>query len=152
MAQDPMRSWNKIDEFEVVDFESAISVVNTDYEAYGEVTEAVALTIPQGSPYQVYDAKFKAEGYNGVNSRLRWFDSNINPDIYSQIDFSATYNNITVVFETEYRKDFQDIGKAPKSATIFTVDGSAQDDDTSGFVDILNGWFSSVLGFDAITW
>jgi hypothetical protein len=144
----PSDDWNGIDEYEVVDFEASyFASGNTDLDGEEAITEVVAKLKPgAGSPYQVHDLAYDAQGYQGVNSRTRWYDNNINPD--TGVNFAAGYDTITIVHKGKYLTDFQNFDNAPLSTTIVMEDGSAQ---ATGFTAILNGFFNTVLGKGAIT-
>lgn len=146
-----MAYWNKIDTFELVMFETAIGVVAhaggvIDSTVEEGASSLVKFTPPTGNGYQVFDLVYFAQGYSGVNSRTRWFDSNINPE--NEAVVTESYDVITIGFDTAYRKDFQDVGRAPKSANLCFVAGGTQ---STGFVDILNDYFADVVGFDPVS-
>jgi hypothetical protein len=144
----PTDDWNGIDEYEVVDFDASyFASANIGLDGEEADTNIVADTNPgTGTGYQVFDLVYHAQGYEGVNSRTRWFDHHINPD--NEAVVGSAYDMLTIGFDAEFRSDFQDTQKAPKAATLALLDGEAQ---SSGFVAILDGFFSDVLGFTAIT-
>ena len=146
-ALKPSAYWNGIDTYETVLFDASFfeskNSGNDGESAPSFVSQAY---IPgAGTGYQVHDMVYFAQGYRGVNSRMRWFDNNINP--VNDADISASYGIVNINFEAEYRTDFQNKAKAPKSAQIAIVDGSAN---ATGFVAILNAYFGA-LGFGAVS-
>jgi hypothetical protein len=137
----PSDDWNGIDEYEVVDFDSAYTVagdVSIGEPAAADTYVVQKLINGAGSPYQVYDAEFKAAGYRGVNSRTRWYDSSINPA--SEVDFAAGYGQVTIMFNGRERTDFQDTVGTPQMVNIYLADGG---DQSTNFVAILDGFFGA---------
>lgn len=145
----PSDDWNGIDTYETVMFDASYfaSKDPTNDGTQAPSATVVAYLPGAGTGYQVYDVEYFAQGYRGVNSRTRWFDKEINPDFAAVV--SSSYDSLTIVFSTEYRTDFQNTAKAPKAANLFFLNGSTQG--TTGFVDILNGWFADVLGQSPVT-
>jgi hypothetical protein len=144
----PSDDWNGIDEYEVVDFDAALyATKNTQLDGQeADVFVVDELVSGTGSPYQVYDLEWDTAGYNGVNSRFRWFDNNINPD--TGVDFSKGYGMISIVYSSGQIGDFQDKMFSPLKTDIALEKDSPQATD---FLAILDAFFGTVLGGEPIT-
>jgi hypothetical protein len=148
VAENPSDDWNGIDTYEHVLF-AASYFASDDAGIIGEqanIYEQSAAVPATGSGFQVHDLEYFAQGFQGVNSRTRWFDSHINPSFRSSV--SVGYDILTIGFETEYRTDFQNTAKAPKAATLCFLE--ADTDQSTSFLAVLNGYFSTVVGFDVV--
>jgi hypothetical protein len=146
----PSDSWNGIDTYEVVDFDSSFFASDNPGNDGDQaaVTVVNALEAGIGTGYQVHDMEYAAQGYLGVNSRTRWFDNNINPATDAVV--TNAYDIVTIAYEKEFLGDFQQTLTSPCTATLALLDGGAQATATTGFVAILDAWFEDVLGFGAV--
>jgi hypothetical protein len=142
--------WNGIDTFEYTDFD-AVFVESNPLDTQTPVIKTVATPAfgGVGTPRQVYDYEFFAQGYSGVTSRTEWYDSKINPQ--SAVDFNATYSVINIEADTINRGDFMHLKQNPIAIHLFAPTGTAQFTNSGdNFLDILNGYFNGVLGFTEI--
>jgi len=141
-----------LDTYTWINFDSVFSTaddLSSNQEA-ATFTEVSAVNPGQGFWKQVADREEAAKGYLGDTSKRRYYDKRIN----SVVDETATYGSIVITHEADQKGDFQGNYQAPLQTEVYIPTGSAQGDDTPGnneFLAILNGFFSDVLGFTAIS-
>jgi len=140
-----------VDEYEWISFDAAFTdaddLASSQYKAL--YTLVTALNPGQGFWKQVADAEEAAKGYLGDTSKRRFHDYRIN----SNVVVGTTYSSVIITHADIHRGDFQDTYNAPLMTEIYIPSGSAQADETAGnnqIAAILNGYFSTVLGFPAI--
>lgn len=148
--------WNGIDTYEIVVFDASFHNANDNsFEAPQTVTYSTKADQGSGTFRQVYDREYFAQGYEGVNSRREWYDSHINPP------FAATegvnYNAIAIEATIASLGDFSRERKNLTAVEIFTplvtdppASGEQSNEANEDFVHILNGFFSTKLGFTAV--
>jgi hypothetical protein len=99
---------------------------------------------------QVAAREEKAKGYWGDTAKLSITDKRIN----SQVVVDQGYATVIIQHAEILNGDFQDTYRAPLSTEIYIPTGSNQADATAGnnrFLALLNGYFSTVCGFTALS-
>lgn len=143
-----------IDTYEKVAFKASFGVSTNDLDLVASTTTQ-NMTWGNGYWEQVKDSEYFAQGYLGITNRTLFPVKQANT-YYVQ---GATYDTIVINHHAEERADFQDTQNNPLQTTIYiqqvTVPAASGEQAYSGgttdFVAILNGYFSTVVGFPAIT-
>lgn len=137
------------DQYEWINFDAYFS--EADGRSFDSVaTKTVATEVDPGNGYwrQVAEQEEAAKGYLGDTSKRRFHDKRIDSNV--QVD--VAYDTIVITHATVHRADFQDTYNAPLKTEIYIPDGGDQGlNSGDNFVHILNGFFSDVLGFPAIS-
>jgi len=138
------------DQYEWINFEAVFST--TDDLASGQevatTTNSVVGNPGQGYWKQVADREEAAKGYFGDTSKRRFYDKRIN----STVVVGTEYDSIVITHADVQKGDFQGEYSAPLQTEIFIPNGANQGLGTgNNFVHCLNGFFSTTLGFDAIS-
>lgn len=135
-----------IDKYEWVIFDAAFVAPSTGYAA--TYTLNTAANPGQGYWKQVNDVEEAAKGRLGDTSKRRVFDTRIESNVVED----ATYNTIIIEHADIHGGNFQDTYRAPLQTEIYIPTGSDQSAyaTATSTLAILNGYFSTQLGFAAI--
>lgn len=138
-----------LDEYEWINFDAVFSEANDPAAASAATfTESTALNPGQGYWKQVADREEAAKGYLGDTSKRRFHDKRI----VSNVVVDQAYDSVVITHADIHRGDFQDTYNAPLKTEIYIPEGSTQATNSgNNFLHVLNGFFSSVVGFTAIT-
>lgn len=138
-----------VDEYEWINFDAVFSEASSrSVESVATTTVVTNLNPGQGFWKQVRDREEAAKGYLGDTSKRRFHDKRIE----SQVVVGTSYDSIVITHEDSMRGDFQDTYNAPLKTEIYIPDGSDQGlNSANNFLHILNGYFSTSVGFTAIT-
>jgi hypothetical protein len=156
--------WNNIDTYEIVAFDASFfpsldtSITDLNSAPYTMTTAPFG-----GLGYfrQVYDLEYFAAGNNGINSRTRWYDADINPPALTDVSGATTYNLMTINLWTEALTDFQNRRKYPVNITVAIpklnnppVTGTQEYQtgaaNTLNFTGIVNAFLATVGGLPVI--
>lgn len=151
IAQDGKISVNglPIDEYEWVIFDASYARTS-ESTPYAAAIYTLAQQVNPGQGYwkQVNDREEAAKGYLGDTSKRRYFDQRI----VSNVVIDQAYDSVVIAHADIQKGDFQGQYVAPLQTEIYIPNGSDQSDPSGdNFKDILNGYFSDVLGFTALT-
>lgn len=146
------RSANEpFDEYEWLIFDAVFSEAeDREIETAAKYTLVTAANPGKGYWKQIADREEKAKGYLGDTSKGRIYDKRIN----SNVVVDQAYDSIVITHADVHKGDFQGEYAAPVLTEIYVPNGSNQADETPAsnqLVGILNGFFSDVLGFPALT-
>ena len=145
------RSANEpFDQYEWINFEAVFST--TDDLASGQEVATITNTVVgkpgQGYWKQVADREEAAKGYFGDTSKRRFYDKRIN----SSVVVGEEYDTIVITHADVQKGDFQGEYSAPLQTEIYIKNGGNQGlNSGNNVVHCLNGFFNTVLGFDAIS-
>jgi len=149
---------NAVDQYEIVAFDA--NFAESAENSLVAPLQAVNATAPdpgQGVWNQVYDKEIAAQGYLGVNSRRNFYDALIiNPAALT--DSTKNYHSIVIEGDIASRSDFGSTRLNPIAVEIYVPSITAPPGVTEQaratsdqFAHILNGYFSTVLGFTALS-
>lgn len=152
LTQDPMLSRNANepwDQYEWILFNAYYSEASGDnYNSVASYTVAAEVDPGNGFWRQVAEREEDAKGYLGDTSKRRFDDKRIN----SNVENGVAYDTIVITSYDIHNGDFQGKYSAPIKTEIYIPDGGDQGlNSGNNFLHILNGFFSSVVGFPAIT-
>jgi hypothetical protein len=141
------------DTYTKVQFTASFGIATVDSN-YVVVTTQQKVFYGQGYWEQVKDAQFFGQAYLGVTNRTL-FPVVQQPTYYV---VGATYDTVVIEYSSDTRADFQDTQNDPKKAIIYiaqvTVPAASGEQagytTATDFVAILNGYFSTTVGFPAI--
>lgn len=138
-----------IDEYEWINYEAVFSEVDDRaVETAATFTEVTSLNPGQGYWKQVRDREEAAKGYFGDTSKRRYHDKRIE----SSVVVDQAYDSVVITHADVHKGDFQGQYAAPLKTEIYLPEGSAQaTGSANNFLHVLNGYFSSVIGFTAIS-
>lgn len=138
-----------LDTYEWVKFKAAFTEANDLASSQYAARYTEATTAKPGNGYwkQVADAEEAAKGYWGDTSKRRYFDQRI----ASNVVVDETYGVVVITSSAVQGGDFQDKYEAPVRTEIYIPNGTNQATASGdNFLHILNGFFSTALGFTAI--
>lgn len=140
-----------LDEYEWVIFDAVYAQADeTSTETAALYTLNTAVNPGQGFWKQVAMREEHAKGYHGDTSKRRFHDKRIQSNVVE----AQAYDSIVITHADIHGGNFQDTYSAPLKTEIYIPNGSAQADETPGnneFTAVMNGYFSDVLGFPAIS-
>lgn len=137
------------DQYEWISFDAVFSTADdlSSSQEAATFTEVTALAPGQGFWKQVADREEAAKGYFGDTSKRRWYDQRID----SAVVAGTEYGSVVITHADVHKGDFQGTYAAPLQTEIYIPRGTAQATAAGdNFLDILNGYFSDVLGFATI--
>lgn len=138
-----------LDEYEWIIFEGAFTDANDLASTQYAALETVDTQANPGQGYwkQVADREEHAKGYLGDTSKRRFHDKRID----SNTEVGVGYDSVIITHADVHGGNFQDTYRAPLKTETYIPTGGTGQGDPAGFIGILNGFFSDVLGFGAIT-
>lgn len=138
-----------VDEYEWINFEAVYSLADDRaIESIATFTEVQALNPGQGYWKQVRDREEHAKGYLGDTSKRRFHDKRIT----SQVEEGQAYDSVVITHVDVINGDMQDTRTVPLKTEVYLPDGSDQGlNSGDNFVDVLNGFFGTVIGLTEIT-
>ena len=142
------------DTYTKVQFDASFGIADVDTN-YVQVSTQQKVFYGQGYWEQVKDAQFNSQAYLGITNRTL-FPVVPMPTYYV---VGATYDTVVIEYSSDTRGDFQDTQNDPKKAIIYiaqvTVPAASGEQagytTATDFVSILNGYFSTTVGFPAIS-
>ena len=138
------------DQYEWILFKAYFS--EADDRSFDSVaTYTLATQVDPGNGYwkQIAEREEDAKGYLGDTSKRRFHDTRI----ASNVVVDTAYDTLVITHEENMKGSFQGNYQAPLKTEIYIPDGADQGlNSGDNFVDILNGFFSGVVGFTAIAY
>ena len=152
VAQDSLLSRNENEpwaQYEWINFNAGFAEADDrSFDSAATVTVATELDPGNGYWKQVAEAEEAAKGYLGDTSKRRFHDNRINSNVVN----GTTYDTIVITHYASQQGDFQGQYTSPLKTEIYVPVNSDQGSETDdNFVHILNGFFSTVVGFPAIS-
>ncbi len=152
LAQDPLLSRNANepwDQYEWILFKAYFSEADDrSFDSAATYTEAIKVDPGNGFWRQVAEREEDAKGYLGDTSKRRFHDNRIDSNVVN----GTAYDTIVITHYDIHKGDFQADTNSPLLTEIYIPDGADQGlNSGDNFVHVLNGFFSDVLGFPAIS-
>lgn len=137
------------DQYEWINFRAYFSEAD-DRSFDSAATYTVATEVDPGNGFwrQVAEREEDAKGYLGDTSKRRFHDKRI----ASNVVVDTAYDTIVITHYDIHKGDFQANTNSPLQTEIYIPDGADQGlNSGDNFVHVLNGFFSTVQGFTAIS-